>query len=1210
MAVELATAFVSIVPKTDGLGRKISEEIGGAPMDAPAKKTGGRFAGMFGKWAKRGMLAGGVAVGAAAGKTVVEGFKSALSQENSEKVLTGLYGSASKATSTIEKLRKVSRQSPIDFDSYESAASSLAYAGIQGDAAVGTLDKVGKAIVSTGGDGEKMQQAMGGVMKAVNNGGIAMMDSLNMISDSGVPILSGLAEHFGIGIDEVKKMASEGKVSIDDVMAVMENGTGDTFQQMIAAGEEASGSLKNQWARVTGNIKESLGKALIPVVKAIGPVVGKVGDGITSVIDGLTGGFSGVSEAMGPVLDNVRDGLQPAFDAFEPVVAAVVDGFKGLEGPARKVLDALKGLGENIIGALVPAFESIWEAAQPVMQKLGDVLAPLVQHAFGVIKTVISSVAPVIKQFGEWFKFAMGKIMSVVTPVIKIIAKNLQPVIEKAGKVIHGVFTTIQNVVKHAMGVVTGVVQTVLALFRGDWDAVFTGLGKTWSNLWRGVLDVVKGALSAVWGVVETVGASIAAVWNTIWNGVGAVWSRIWAQIKTTFRVPFEWIVNKINTGTAWIGTLWHNVWTTVADFFTGIWDRIRGTTKGAINGIKRVIQAVLTKIKSIWFQLWGAIKDKAAAIWEGIRTFIRDKITAVKTNISNVLGTIKSIWSNGWGAMRSKVRDIWGGIKNFIHDTWVKIKANTFDKLVHVVKNTIPKAFEKGKDGIKKAWDKVKKVAATPVKFVVDTVYNSGIRKIWNKVAGITGLTKLDPVDVSGWSRGGWTGPGAMMKAAGIVHADEFVIRKRSRRKIEREHPGLLDHMNRTGETGYAKGGRVMYPTSQRSISSGFGAGRAGGSHAGVDFPVPIGTAVRAALSGIVQKAAWNAVTGRTGKGMLLSHEGNRNTYYGHLSAFVAKVGQAVERGQIIAKSGNTGRSTGPHLHFETWSGGVPQNPVKYLAGAALPAAAANMWSGGGENDDDLKLTNALSKLKDLFSKVKKGITGAGGKNGWGGAIKGLGRKIIQAPIDKLKEFVGKVAPVRKLGMSGALENVKAHGGSARGQVKDVAAKYGWDSGAQWDAINWIINRESGWNPNAANPTSSARGLFQKMTSIHGPVESTPAGQAEWGLNYFHRRYGSPLAAKAFWEKHHWYAGGGRVSPVLYDKGGQLDPGTHLVTNRTGRPEYILPANVTDALMSGAGRGGDPLAEELNIYGPDAESVIRELRTERRRREILRGRI
>lgn len=109
------------------------------------------------------------------------------------------------------------------------------------------------------------------------------------------------------------------------------------------------------------------------------------------------------------------------------------------------------------------------------------------------------------------------------------------------------------------------------------------------------------------------------------------------------------------------------------------------------------------------------------------------------------------------------------------------------------------------------------------------------------------------------------------------------------------------------------------------------------------------------------------------------------------------------------------------------------------------------------------------------------------------------------------------------QVGGGGGQPAAPAGSGDVRSIVQQMAAQRGW-TGAEWDALNWIISRESSWNPNAANPTSSARGLFQKMTSLHGPVEATPQGQAQWGMDYIAGRYGSPTKARSFWERNHWY--------------------------------------------------------------------------------------
>ena len=122
--------------------------------------------------------------------------------------------------------------------------------------------------------------------------------------------------------------------------------------------------------------------------------------------------------------------------------------------------------------------------------------------------------------------------------------------------------------------------------------------------------------------------------------------------------------------------------------------------------------------------------------------------------------------------------------------------------------------------------------------------------------------------------------------------------------------------------------------PISGGRVSSNFGSRSAptkGAStnHKGVDWSVPIGTTVVASNAGTVVQAGW--VSGY-GYAVYINHADGRQTRYGHLSKVLVKVGQTVAQGEKIALSGNTGRSTGPHLHFEIRINGTAVNPLKYL--------------------------------------------------------------------------------------------------------------------------------------------------------------------------------------------------------------------------------------------------------------------------------------
>lgn len=122
--------------------------------------------------------------------------------------------------------------------------------------------------------------------------------------------------------------------------------------------------------------------------------------------------------------------------------------------------------------------------------------------------------------------------------------------------------------------------------------------------------------------------------------------------------------------------------------------------------------------------------------------------------------------------------------------------------------------------------------------------------------------------------------------------------------------------------------------PISGGRLSSGFGARSAptkGAStnHKGVDWATPIGTTVVASNAGTVVHAGWASGYGYA---VYINHADGRQTRYGHLSKVLVKVGQTVSQGERIALSGNTGRSTGPHVHFEIRINGTAVNPLKYL--------------------------------------------------------------------------------------------------------------------------------------------------------------------------------------------------------------------------------------------------------------------------------------
>ncbi len=148
-----------------------------------------------------------------------------------------------------------------------------------------------------------------------------------------------------------------------------------------------------------------------------------------------------------------------------------------------------------------------------------------------------------------------------------------------------------------------------------------------------------------------------------------------------------------------------------------------------------------------------------------------------------------------------------------------------------------------------------------------------------------------------------------------------------------DRKRLQQLEEENRRAAISASTGsgsGRLRYPTDSRSISAGYPNYRSGGYHGGIDFPVSTGSNVYAAGSGTVILV--KRLNYSYGFYVMIDHGDGLSTLYAHNSDLYVSVGQQVSAGQVIAASGSTGNSTGPHCHFEVRVNGTRVNPMSYL--------------------------------------------------------------------------------------------------------------------------------------------------------------------------------------------------------------------------------------------------------------------------------------
>ena len=869
-------------------------------------------------------------------------------------------------------------------------------------------------------------------------------------------------------------------------------------------------TLQGQQARLNteiANMKIAAGTAFIPAVTSAVQAIR------TTVIPALQsfGGWvsetaNTIKQTLGPVLENTKTWVSDNSTAL--TIAAGVIGTLMIPMLIRWGVQATVAAARNVAAFILTRLEAIKTAAVFVAQSykiIGQWIAMSAAAVASGIKTAAVWTGTIIKNA------VMGAI-SMTVQAAKVVASW---VAMSAAAVASGIKTA---------AVWTGTIIKQAAIGAAQFAVSAGRVVASWAMMAARAL--VQGAKMAVsWTIGVVVPAAQAAVTMGIQAAkIVAKWVFMGAQsLLQAGRMAAAWFIA--------LGPI--------------------GWAIAAIVGIAAIVIANWDKIKKWTVDTWNSVSATIKDVW----------LTKIKPIFAVFGSFFKSTWENVLKPAFNAVKAAWKGISDSIKYVWNTFIKPVFDTFGKILKGDFVGAFQTAKDAVEKIWNDIKGVVKKPIEFVVNKVINDGLIGAFNKVTGFIDpehkvIPKIGNVALpAGFATGGWTGPGAKYTPAGIVHADEFVVRKESQRSIEKTAPGFLDGLNRFGAKalGYANGGFVR-PVKGGSYTSKFGASRGRYPHAGLDIAVPIGTPVFSPMDGTVRAARTNAVPGRSGIGILVDHANGISTYQGHLSRLLAQVGQQVKAGQQIALSGNTGRSTGPHVHSEVWINGKPVDPWSYINGGAMPVGGSG---GGGFNP-----LQALIDFKDsIVGRFKESFSGGGM---FADLAQGAGTKLTSDILGWFPAQMAKIGDFAQDVWGNTKDFFNGKDSDVQSAVRGVANGYGWGSGRQWDSLSKLINKESSWNPNAQNPTSTAYGLFQFLNSTwgsYGAKTSDPAGQAQAGMKYIQARYGDPEKAWAFHKRNNWYANGGLVTPTLYDGGGWLrnTGGPQLIDHKKAKPDAVL---------------------------------------------------
>lgn len=573
----------------------------------------------------------------------------------------------------------------------------------------------------------------------------------------------------------------------------------DTYQhktQVLAAQwKDLSAQIGERFLPAAGMVAEWLSTQGLPLFDSFATSIANVADFLRNTIQWwgpFAIGIGVAAAAFGAynIAVAAYNGIMAAMAVANGVAEATFWGLTAAEWAALWPIYAIVAGIAVLVGGLILAYNNIgWfrdlvNTAFTGIQIVAGIVWQAILDAVNAFVTWWQTYAqPVIDQGIQAIQAGMMWLwQNVMIPAWQGIQTAIQWAWEN---IIQPIFTAINDVVTHLLAPV----------FVWLWQTIIT-------PVWQGIVNVVTWAwttilqpmFQGIWAFITDILAPVFVwLWQNIitpaWQGISAVIGFVWNNVVKPIFDAIVWVLQNI-----------------VGPVFTWLWNEI---VSPAFNGIRIIIEIVWNVIRVIFDAIYHVLKD--------------------------VLGPAFSwLWEN-------IVKPVFNWIGDHISKTMGWIKDNVLNPLGHWLQNDFANAWSKTVEIIGQAWDTLKKVVGTPVKWVVDTVINGALIDGYNSLNDVWSGADIPRINTGGipsFDVGGYTGPGGKYQPAGIVHADEFVIRKESRARFERENPGVLDYLNKHGKipgfanggrvAGYANGGKVVDPNNYFDIL-GVGLDRAG---------------------------------------------------------------------------------------------------------------------------------------------------------------------------------------------------------------------------------------------------------------------------------------------------------------------------------------------------------------------------------------------
>ena len=844
------------------------------------------------------------------------------------------------------------------------------------------------------------------------------------------------------------------------------------------------------------------------------------------VIQGLINGIQAVATFLWTVITSIAQGVVNFFMAGIQGLAAMWSAvWNGIVAVFSWVWGAIQAIAFAVWGAIYNYFAASFAAFSAIFSAIWNGIVAVFSWVWNTIRAVALTVWAGIQAY---FTTAFATFTAIFSAVWNGIV---------------AVFTTVWNWIRNTAITVWNGISAYFAAAFAAYQAFFAAVWNAILTVFTTVWNWIKNTAVTIWNAIVAYFQAAFAAWTAffqgVWNAILLVFTTVWNWIKNTAVTIWTSIVAYFQAAFAMFTAFFQGVWNAILAFFTNTWNWLKNIATNAWNYIVAFFQGAFAaftnfftttwnNIVGTFDRIWSGITAIAQRVWDGIKNVFRDSINWVIDRINDFAGAINKIAGMLGFNINLHVDRLSAGGPVGPAPGGARISGNGVVGLASGGNTRFRRGGRLPYTG--KNYDSLPALAGSRPYALMGKEYV--VRRSSSAAIGAAGMNAINnadhnPVDIVPRRSGGpilpeqtardhypfltalSDGQAEAVGAANSMGGTEKLLNQladgdnqaeRAAGKRKRTMPGYKKqfHEDTLRPIFRDLGGAIEFAKSMNGRPYIWG----GGTTAGTDCSGYQGMITRVlrnqppARIGTTATFPWPGFTpGLTSRYAVGAFKGNP----GHMAGTLDRVN--VESG-------------GSHGDVAYGGPAAGADSGQFNIKASLPEVGGVFASGGAGGGGALlalahflldPLRNILAPIRDDAARGYASRFGAGG-----------GVKAIDWIFEKAAAFGGGGMDVS--GISGPVVD----------QVRQVAARFGWDREPFWGAILQLVAKESSWDPGAANPGSSARGLFQKMTSIHGPIEPTPAGQAAWGLNYIRGTYGDPVRAWQFHQSHGWYDEGG----------------------------------------------------------------------------------